>query len=311
MHQTIKQQQPKIQQTDDKSVNFQQIITQSVSGLQKIIVSKIESTIQHFVEEKNEKIEANKEAIANMLKEVVLLKNLCDDISKKTEQFPHFVARNSDFKKMESAMLSELKIIKDRPLRDNTMEFEMLRMQMMKFGIWCENILSQLSDHRNDCSIYVIIYTLAQIAFCTFAYNAKPNGNDELTKSVLSDIQSRALIILDGIERDTESKELDKHTVIESVIEWMQRILSDEEEQNENIWIARTGHAMAHFCNREVSVNDKLNGMKDKLEIIASGQSKACLKMSIFQPLIGVCSVSFVLFCLWLQALTREQNDFW
>merc|ERR1712129_12261 len=69
MQQTIKQQQPKIQQSEDKNGNFQQIISQSVSGLQKIIVSKIESTIQHFVEEKNEKIEANKEAIANMLKE--------------------------------------------------------------------------------------------------------------------------------------------------------------------------------------------------------------------------------------------------
>lgn len=290
---------------------IQQIVSQNVMDSNKSIIAKVESMMERFVETKEDK-----DVMNDIMKEIVLLKNLCNDIHKKSEQFPHFVARNKDLKKLEQTVLAASKSIKQLQVqpkpKQSGMELEIMRMQMMKFGNWCENILSQISNHRNDCSIYVIIYTLAQIAFSTFAYDNENDEEDaELTKRVLSDIQSRALVILDQIERESEHAELDKHAVIETVIEWMQRVLGDEEEQNGKIWIARTGHAMAHFCNRELSVNGKLNGMKHRLEQIMSTQSKTCLKMSIFQPLIGVCSVSLVLFCLWLQALTREQNDFW
>merc|ERR1712172_401882 len=123
------------------------------------------------------------------------------------------LATAKSMKELQVQQQAKAKIIENP--KTNSMELEIMRMQMMKFGNWCENILSQLSNHRNDCSIYVIIYTLAQIAFSTFAYD--DDQDVELTKTVLSDIQSRALSILDQIERESEHAELDKHAVIETV----------------------------------------------------------------------------------------------
>merc|ERR1719249_440503 len=47
---------------------------------------------------------------SDLMAEVQLLKNLCNDIHKKSEQFPHIVARNSDLKKLE-ARLHEISAI--------------------------------------------------------------------------------------------------------------------------------------------------------------------------------------------------------
>merc|ERR1719245_646151 len=84
---------------------------------------------------------------------------------------------------------------------------DFMKMQMMKFCVWCENILSQISNHRSECSIFVLIYVLAQIAFCTFCYDENENEN---AKRALSEIQSRALLELDRIEKESENEEIEK-----------------------------------------------------------------------------------------------------
>merc|ERR1712154_180474 len=180
----------------------------------------------------------------------------------------------------------------------------------MKLNVWIENILSQISNRRNNCSIYVIIYVLSQIAFTTFCYKSSNDlEEEETTNNVLSEIQSRALSILNRIEKETENDELDKQGIIENVIEWMQGTLNRDEC---NIWIAHTAkHEMAHFVNQELQINKKLNTIKEKTNQIIQKQSRTCLKMSVLQPFMLVSSISVVLFCFWLQSIQSEQNRFW
>eukprot|EP01084_Bolivina_argentea_P106338 190312_1 len=259
----------------------------------------------------------------DVMKEVQLIKNLCNDMHKKSQQLPHFVARNKDLKVIQQS-LNELPILmRKKPVVSttvNTIETghvngmaanKVMNVLMMPFKIWCENILSQISNHRDQCSIFVIIYVLSQIAFATFSYRLEEeHKHDEDGGNVecLSRIQTRALSILDDIEKAKEDEEMDKQVIIQTVIEWMQRILSDKME---DVWISRTGQEMAHLCHVQFKVNDALTMIKHKMNEMIKKQSKTCLNMAVFQPLVLCgCSMFVVCFCLWMQSLQSQQNLF-
>jgi len=89
---------------------------------------------------------------------------------------------------------------------------------MTQFSVWSETVLTQIANDRNNCSICVIIYVLAQIAFNTFVFDGSENGNEDSKSNEserdshngLAQIQSRALALLNEI----------KESMIENVIIW-------------------------------------------------------------------------------------------
>merc|ERR1719333_124526 len=150
------------------------------------------------------------------MKEVQSIKTLSNDIHRKSEQLPHVVARNKDLVKFQqnfkvfaaSTKRSEMTPIPTRSAAAGGLgRREVINVLMMRFREWIEGILTRMSRHRHECSLYLVIYVLSQMAFSSFAYRSGDgdHGDDdekvhERTLSDLQRIQSSALSMLKNIE---------------------------------------------------------------------------------------------------------------
>ena len=266
--------------------------------------------------------EAVKEMMAyircNVMREVQLIKNLCNDIHKKSEQLPHVVARNSDLRKFEHKFLefaaasSHREVARGGGGGDGGHEAadRFLTVLMMPLSVWSENVMAQISRNRHECSQYVVVYVLSQIAFSSFAYRSGDDDDEKMaerTTTNLAQIQSSALAMLGRIESKICDDEVEGEELVDDLMESMRAILSGDGNAD-HIWISRAGHSMSHLCHSELQRDRKLSAMEEILERVLRKQSNTCMNMAVCQPLILCSSVFVLLFGVWLQSIWTEQN---
>lgn len=251
----------------------------------------------------------------NLMKEVQLIKNLCNDIHKKSEQLPHIVARSKDLRKFEQKFV-DFTVPNHREVTPNGaaaggMEAnQLMTVLMMQFNEWMESVMSRISRNRNECSLYVVVYVLSQIAFCSFVHRLGDDDDEKMEEreaANLEQIQSAALSMLRKIERKVCDDEVHREELIDDLMETMRSILS-ENSNLRNVWISRAAHSVSHWSHSELQRDRRLSVMKETLDRVLRKQSNTCWNMAICQPLIFCSSVFVVLFGVWLQSIWTEQN---